>query len=86
MRRKELFYYVTRGSNVTRHVHWCVTVDYQQIENNNKANVIFVTLPCTFCSESVVSDVDALHKKILAIQYDMIYMAAWKLKHMASWK
>ena len=30
-RRKELFYYVTSGLNVTRDVHWCVTVDYQQL-------------------------------------------------------
>ena len=29
MRRKELFDYVTSGSNVTRDVHWCVTVVYQ---------------------------------------------------------
>ena len=40
MRRKELFYYVTRGSNVTRDVHWCVTVDFQQIANGNIANQI----------------------------------------------
>ena len=40
MRRKELFYYVTWGSNVTRDVHWCVTVFYQQIENSNIANQI----------------------------------------------
>ena len=40
MPRKELFYYVTWGSNVTRDVHWCVTVFYQQIENNNIANQI----------------------------------------------
>ena len=40
MPRKELFYYVTRGSNVTRDVHWCVTVFYQQIENSNTANQI----------------------------------------------
>ena len=40
MRRKELFYYVTSGSNVTRDVHWCVTVDYQQIANGNIANQI----------------------------------------------
>ena len=40
MRRKELFYYVTSGSNVTRDVHWCVTVDYQQIANGNTANQI----------------------------------------------
>ena len=40
MRRKELFYYVTWGSNVTRDVHWCVTVDYQQIANDNIANQI----------------------------------------------
>ena len=40
MRRKELFYYVTWGSNVTRAVHWCVTVFYQQIENSNIANQI----------------------------------------------
>ena len=32
MRRKELFYYVTSGSNVT--------VDYQQIANDNIANQI----------------------------------------------
>ena len=38
MRKKELFYYVTSGSNVTRDVHWCVTVFYQQIENYNIAN------------------------------------------------
>ena len=37
-RRKELFYYVTSGSSVTRDVHWCVTVDYQQIENGNIDN------------------------------------------------
>ena len=37
MRRKELFYYITSGSNVTRNVHWCVTVDYQQIANDNIA-------------------------------------------------
>ena len=39
-RRKELFYYVTSGSNVTRDVHWCVTVDYQQIANDNIGNQI----------------------------------------------
>ena len=39
-RRKELFYYVTSGSNVTRDVHWCITVDYQQIANDNIANQI----------------------------------------------
>ena len=39
-RREELFYYVTSGSNVTRDVHWCVTVDYQQIANDNIANQI----------------------------------------------
>ena len=38
--RRELLYYVTSGSNVTRNVHWCVTVDYQQIENDNIANQI----------------------------------------------
>ena len=37
---KELFYYVTSGSNVTRDVHRCVTVDYQQIANDNVANQI----------------------------------------------
>ena len=37
MRIKELFYYVIWGSNVTRDVHWCVTVDYQQIANGNIA-------------------------------------------------
>ena len=40
MRRNELFYYVTWGSNVTRDEHWCVTVDYQQIANGNIANQI----------------------------------------------
>ena len=40
MRRKELFYYVTSGSNVMRDVHWCVNVFYQQIENGNIANQI----------------------------------------------
>ena len=40
MRRKELFYYVTWGSNVMRDVHWCVTVFYRQIENSNIANQI----------------------------------------------
>ena len=35
MRGKELFYYVTSGSNGTGDVHWWVTVDYQQIENDN---------------------------------------------------
>ena len=40
MRTKELFYYVTWGSNVTRYVHWCVTVFYQQIENSNIVNQI----------------------------------------------
>ena len=40
MRRKELFYYVASGSNVMRDVHWCVTVDYQQIGNGNIANQI----------------------------------------------
>ena len=40
MRRKDLFYYVTWGSNVTRDVHWCLTVFYQQIENSNIANQI----------------------------------------------
>ena len=39
-RRKELFYHVTSGSNVTRDVHWCVTVFYQPIENDNTANQI----------------------------------------------
>ena len=38
--RKELFYYVTSGSNVRRDVHCCVTVDYQQIANGNIANQI----------------------------------------------
>ena len=41
MRRKELFYYVTWGSNVTRDVHWCVTGFYQQIEISNIANQIY---------------------------------------------
>ena len=40
MHRKELFYFVTWGSNVTRDVHWCITVSYQQIENSNIANQI----------------------------------------------
>ena len=40
MCRKELFYYVTSGSNVMRDVHLCVTVDYQQIANDNTANQI----------------------------------------------
>ena len=40
MRRKELFYYVTWGSNITRDVHLCATVDYQQIANGNIANQI----------------------------------------------
>ena len=40
MRRKELFYYVTWGSNVTPDVHWCVTVNCQQIANGNIANQI----------------------------------------------
>ena len=39
-RTKELFYYVTSGSNVIRDVHWCVTVDHQQIGNGNIANQI----------------------------------------------
>ena len=39
-RRKELFYYVASGSNVVRDVHWCVTVDYQQIGNGNIVNQI----------------------------------------------
>ena len=38
--RKELVYYVTWGSNITHNVHWCVTVDYQQIANGNIANQI----------------------------------------------
>ena len=37
--QKELFYYIISGSNVTRNVH-CVTVDYQQIANDNIANQI----------------------------------------------
>ena len=40
MRRKDLFYDVTSGSNVMRAVHLCVTVDYQQIENDSIANPI----------------------------------------------
>ena len=40
MPRKELFYYVTSVSNVTRDVHWCVAVDYQQIANGKIANQI----------------------------------------------
>ena len=40
MPRKELFYYVSWGSNATRDVHWCVTVFYQQIENSNIADQI----------------------------------------------
>ena len=40
MPRKEQFYYVTWSSNVTRDVHWCVTVFYQPIENSNIANQI----------------------------------------------
>ena len=39
-RRKELFYYVTSGSNVMRDVHSCATVDYQQTGNGNIANQI----------------------------------------------
>ena len=31
MCRKELFYYVTSGSNVMGDVHWCVTVFYLTI-------------------------------------------------------
>ena len=47
MRRKELVYYVTWGSNVTRYVHWCVTVFYQQIKNSNIANQIHgFTIDC----------------------------------------
>ena len=38
--REELFYYVNSGSNVMRDVHWYITVDYQQIENDNIANQI----------------------------------------------
>ena len=38
--RKEQFYYVTSGSNVTRDVHQCVVVDYQQIANDNIVNQI----------------------------------------------
>ena len=34
MRGKELFYYVTWGSNVTRDVHWCITVFYLTISIN----------------------------------------------------
>ena len=34
------FYCVTSGSNMTRDVHRCVTVGYQQIENSNIANQI----------------------------------------------
>ena len=37
MKRKNC---VTSGSNVTRDVLWCVTVDYQQRENDNIANQI----------------------------------------------
>ena len=40
MCRRELFYYVTSGSNVMRDMHQCVTVFYQQIENINIANQI----------------------------------------------
>ena len=40
MRKKELFYYVTSGSNVMCDAHLCVTVFYQQIENGNIANQI----------------------------------------------
>ena len=40
MHRKELFYYVTSGSNMMRNVHWCVTVFYQLIENGNIVNQI----------------------------------------------
>ena len=40
MRRKELFYYVISGSNVMCDVHWCMTVDYQQIAYGNIANQI----------------------------------------------
>ena len=36
MRIKELFYYVTSGSNLTRDVPLCVSV----IENGNRANQI----------------------------------------------
>ena len=39
-RGKELFYYVTSGSNGMRDVHWCETVFYQQIENGKIANQI----------------------------------------------
>ena len=35
-----MFFYVTSSSNVIRDVHWCVTVDYQQIVNGNIANQI----------------------------------------------
>ena len=31
---------MTSGSNVTRDVHWCVTVDYQQTANDDIANQI----------------------------------------------
>ena len=38
--REELLYYVNSDSNVMRDVHWYITVDYQQIENDNIANQI----------------------------------------------
>ena len=38
--QKRTVYYVTLGSNVTRDVHRCVTVDYQQIANGNVASQI----------------------------------------------
>ena len=37
---KNCFIMFTWGSNVTGDVHWCVTVDYQQIANDNIANQI----------------------------------------------
>ena len=56
MRIKELFYYVTWGSNITRDVHWCVTVDYQQIANDDIANQIH-GFPIEYGKFILISDI-----------------------------
>ena len=73
MRRKKLFYYVTSGSNVTRDVHWCLTVDYQQIANSNIANQIhgFTIDYGKFILKKFISSRVILHVQVvLKIDYE----------------
>ena len=74
MPRKEQFYYVTWSSNVTRDVHWCVTVFYQPIENSNIANQIhgFTIDYGKFILISIISSQMSLTRQSIRIRWQQV--------------